>query len=185
MSQFSEWILSAVASFENAKSLRANVDDEREPFKSKYVAVDIYRNLLKDLDSMDALAVDNGNNVRYWLLLFALNFESGITHSDTEDLRSAELCFQKCIDIFNNNLKISLIIEKFNSSDEENTLVEQKQSSLSPETDSMLTLIKILLYNQLGFLKCMRMNTKSSIVFLKEAENLYHQWFVGLQMIWF
>lgn len=175
-SRFTEWLPSAAADCEKAKQLRAKVDDEHTPFKSKYEAIDIYQKLLNELESLHQADDDKNYCDRYWLVCLVLNFECGITNSDTEDLQSAERHFQKCIDICNGNLNKPLIVETFSSGDEDNQLAETTTSSLSAAVELMLTLINISLYNQLGFLKCLRTNYKASVSYLKESEKSYYNW---------
>ena len=172
--KFTAWLTSpGKTEFDRAAELRKAVDPEKTPFKSKYEAIEIYQKLVKDLEALQ----ESEPCDRLWLALLVLQTESASTHVDTEDLASAERSLQQSIELVRSRLKIQFLVQKFNSNDEASGEVKVFDAD-SKELPTELSAIWIQLYNQLGFLKSVKLNFDGAVPFLKEAERLYYVWYV-------
>ena len=171
-SKLSAWLVSpGLGEFNRAEALRKVVDPETTPFKSRYEAIEIYEKLIKDLESFS----DSEPSDRLWLLQFALQSESSFLHMDTEDLSSAERCLRACIELVRSKLKLQFIVSQFNANDEtsgEEKVTDPEAKPIPPE----LSLLIIQLYNQLGYLKSMKLNFQGAVPFLQEAERIFYVW---------
>ena len=169
--KLSDWLASpGKTEFDRAEALCKIVDPESTPFKSKYEAVEIYQKLCSDLEKLE----DSEPCDRVWLLQLGLQHELAFVHMDTEDLSAAERCLQQCIELVRSKLKLRLIVKQFNSNDEASG--EVAVDADAADAPVALSWILIQLYNQLGFLKSMKLNFAGSVPFLKEAEKIFYTW---------
>lgn len=181
--RFAEILKKLSSEWTQVEQLRSRIDPENTPYKSKYEAVEMLIRLRADLEPLTLEFSDENDHSKFeriWLVLFALYFELAITHMDTEELAQAEVALQKCLQICNSNLNLNLIVLSYKSNDKNNEL-DTKQTGENEKTANedkvlKLSLVLLLFYNQLAFLKSMKLNFKASIAYLKEAEKIHSNW---------
>lgn len=75
--------------------------DETKPYKSKYEAIDILKDMHSSLLKTPNNIVKEENDVNTLLAIISLNL--GIVYVETEELKLGEECFMNCIDNLNEN----------------------------------------------------------------------------------
>jgi hypothetical protein len=157
MSSFEVWIESASKQYLLSKELSEKLsqkDSIEKPFESKYKAKLIIEELLEQLKQFSDCYKENENEINPCFLLELLfNYELGSIDCDTEDNPSAQKHFEICQNLLNDN--------KFENND---------RLQLS------LTLFKVLVNNQLGYIWCSRSHFEKASHYLKEAESAYLYW---------
>ncbi|XP_054153544.1 KIF-binding protein-like [Oppia nitens] len=170
------WLSSAYTRYLEAKDLsdRQSLHDSvDQPFESKYKAKQILQDLLDTTVSTELVAtddkVDDGNDDQLnsgQLLELLLHYELGAIDLDTEEPSNATKHFQL-------SRKLLMDITGGDSGGAADTDANDNQKN---RLRLSLTLMSVVVNNQLGFIWCSRSDYTEAIGYLQEAKQAYDWW---------